>query len=55
MYDKSYDKSIAQSYGDRNFLHTKKRRKANWIGQISRRKQLLKHIRPIEGKMEGGM
>jgi hypothetical protein len=37
--------------GERNILHTVKRRKANWIGPILRRKCLLKHI--TEGKIEG--
>jgi len=37
---------------ERNFLHTMKRRKANWIGHILCRNCLLKHI--TEGKM-GGM
>jgi hypothetical protein len=32
-------------------IHTIKRRKANWIGHISRRNNLLKHV--IEGKIEG--
>jgi hypothetical protein len=36
---------------ERNILHTIKRRKANWIGQIVRRNCLLKHI--IERKMQG--
>jgi hypothetical protein len=36
---------------ERNFLHTIKRRKANWIGHILRRHCLLKHV--IEGKLEG--
>jgi hypothetical protein len=35
----------------RNILHTTKRRKANWIGQILLRNCLLKHV--IEGKIEG--
>jgi hypothetical protein len=34
-----------------NIVHTIKRRKANWIGHILRRKCLLKHV--IEGKLEG--
>jgi hypothetical protein len=34
---------------DRNILHTIKRRKANWIGQILRSNCLLKHI--IAGKI----
>jgi hypothetical protein len=37
---------------ERNILHTIKRKKADWIGHILRRKCLLKHI--IEGKIEGG-
>jgi hypothetical protein len=36
---------------ERNIVHTIKRRKANWIGQILRRNCLLKHV--IEGKLEG--
>jgi hypothetical protein len=36
---------------ERNILHPIKRRKANWIGHISRRNCLLKHV--IEGKLEG--
>jgi hypothetical protein len=35
---------------ERNVLHTKQRRKANWIGHILRRNCLLKHV--IEGKIE---
>jgi hypothetical protein len=37
--------------GERNIIHTIKRRKANWIGHILRRNCLLKHV--IEGKLEG--
>jgi hypothetical protein len=37
--------------GERNILHTIKRRKANWIGHILRRNCLLNHL--IEGKIEG--
>jgi hypothetical protein len=36
---------------ERNSLHTIKRRKANWIGNILRRNCLLKHV--IEVKLEG--
>jgi hypothetical protein len=36
---------------ERNVQHTIKRRKANWIGQVSRKNLLLKHV--IEGKIEG--
>jgi hypothetical protein len=35
----------------KNFLHTIKRRKDNWIGHVLRRNWLLKHI--IEGMVEG--
>jgi hypothetical protein len=34
----------------RNIVHTVKRWKANWIGHISRRNVLLKHV--IEGEIE---
>jgi hypothetical protein len=34
---------------ERNILHAIKRRKANWIGHILRRKCLLKHV--LEGKI----
>jgi hypothetical protein len=37
--------------GERNIVHTIKRRKANWIGHILRRNCLLKQV--IEGKLEG--
>jgi hypothetical protein len=36
---------------ERNILHTKKRKKANWVGHILRRKCLLTHV--IDGKIEG--
>jgi hypothetical protein len=36
---------------ERNIVHTIKRRKANWIGNILRRNCLLKHV--IEGNLEG--
>jgi hypothetical protein len=36
---------------DRNILEIIKRRKANWIGHIVRRKCLLKHV--IGGEIEG--
>jgi hypothetical protein len=36
---------------ERNILHTVKRRKANWIGDIECRNCLLKHV--IEGMMKG--
>jgi hypothetical protein len=35
----------------RNIVHTIKRRKANWIGNILHRNCLLKHV--IEGKLQG--
>jgi hypothetical protein len=34
-----------------NFLHTIKRREANWIGHILRRNCLQEHV--IEGAVEG--
>jgi hypothetical protein len=34
----------------RNILHTKKRRKTNWIGHILRRNWLIKHV--VEGSIE---
>jgi hypothetical protein len=36
---------------ERNILQTIKRRKANWIGHILRRKCPLKQV--VEGKIEG--
>jgi hypothetical protein len=36
---------------EKNILHTIKRRKANWIGQVMRRNCRLNHV--IYGKMEG--
>jgi hypothetical protein len=36
---------------ERNNLHTIKRRTANWIGYISSRNSILKHV--IEGKLGG--
>jgi ribosomal 50S subunit-associated protein YjgA (DUF615 family) len=38
---------------ERNIVHTIKRRKANWIGHILRRKWLLKHV--TEENIEGGI
>ena len=35
----------------RNILHERSKRKANWIGHILRRKCLLQHV--IEGKIKG--
>jgi hypothetical protein len=37
---------------DRDMLRTVKRRKADWIGHILRRKCFLKHV--IEGRMDRG-
>ena len=37
---------------ERNILHTIKRRKVNWIGQILRRNWLRKHV--VERKVEEG-
>jgi hypothetical protein len=44
-------KALHRDKEDRTILHTRKRRKANWIGHILRRNCLLKHV--IEGKIEG--
>ena len=48
-----HEKVLYRVKEERNVLHTIKRRKANWIGYILRRKCLLEHI--IKGKMEGGI
>jgi hypothetical protein len=37
----------------RNILHEKRKRKANWIGHILRRNCLLQRV--IEGKIQGGI
>jgi hypothetical protein len=39
--------------GDRNILHTVKRRMTDWVGYILHRNCLLKHV--IEVKLEGRM
>jgi hypothetical protein len=36
---------------DRNILHVISRKKANWIGHISRRNCLIRHV--IDRKIEG--
>jgi hypothetical protein len=46
-----YEEVLHRVKEEMNFLHTIKRRKANWIGHILRRNCLLKHV--IEGKLEG--
>ena len=38
---------------ERNILHEIRKRKANWIGHILRRKSLLQRV--IEGKMKVGL
>jgi hypothetical protein len=38
---------------DRINLHTIKRRKANWVGNMLSRNWLLKHV--LEGELEGGI
>jgi hypothetical protein len=43
--------ALKRAKENRNFLHTVKQRKANWIGHILRRNCLLKHA--IEGKIKG--
>ena len=47
--DMKYIHQLSDS-GERNILHTIKRKKANWIGHILRRNCLLKHV--IGGKIE---
>jgi hypothetical protein len=39
--------------GERNFLHTIERRKADWTGHILHRNCLLQHV--MEGKIQGTM
>jgi hypothetical protein len=46
------EKELHRVKEKRNILHTIKRRRANWIVHILRRKCLLKRI--IKGKIEGG-
>jgi len=49
-------KGLLQRVKEINILHTRKRRKANWIIHILRRKCLLKHVTAgkIEGKIDVG-
>jgi hypothetical protein len=50
--DRVRNEEVLQSVkGERNILHTVKRRKDNWIGHIWRRNCRLKHV--IGGKFEG--
>ena len=44
-------RNISRVFEDRNILHRKIRRKANWIGHISLRNCFLKHV--IEEKIKG--
>ena len=48
-----YEEVLHRVKMERNILHTVKRRKVNWIGQVLRRNCLLKHI--IRRKIEGGI
>ena len=49
--DRVRNKEVLQRVKEqRNILHTGNRRMGNWIGHISRRNCLLKHV--IEGKTE---
>jgi hypothetical protein len=41
------ERALQRVKDERNILHAKKRRKVEWIGHISRRNCLLKHV--IEG------
>jgi heme exporter protein D len=38
---------------ERSILHTVKRRKADWIGQILRRDCLLKHVSDMKDRRDG--
>jgi len=40
---------LRRDKGERNILNTIKRRKGNWVGHISRRKCVVKHV--IEGNV----
>jgi hypothetical protein len=44
---------FVHSQGGEEYLHTIRRRKANWIGHIMRRNSLLKHT--VERKVKLGM
>ena len=44
-------RSITQSQGGQNVLHTIRKKMANWIGHILHRNCLIKHV--IEGQIEG--
>jgi len=46
------NEEVLQRVKERNILQTIRRRKANWVGHILRRKCLLKHI--TKGKTDEG-
>ena len=48
-----YEDVLLRVNEQRNILHEIRKRKANWIGHILRRKCLLKQV--IEGKIKGEM
>jgi hypothetical protein len=49
--DRVRNEEVLHRVEERNIVHTIKRRKANWIGNMLSRNCLLKHV--IEGKLEG--
>jgi hypothetical protein len=49
--DRVRNEEVLHRVKERNIVHTIKRRKANWIGDILRRNCVLKHV--IEGNIEG--
>jgi hypothetical protein len=51
LTDRVKNEVLQKVKGERNILHTMRRRKANWIGHILRRKCLLQQV--IEGKIKG--
>ena len=52
MYDDDDDEVLYSVKEERNIVHTIKRTKPNWIGNILRRNCLLKQV--IEGKTDRG-
>jgi len=48
-----YEEVVLRVKEQRNILHEIRKRKANWMGHISRRNCLLQRV--IEGKIQGGI
>jgi hypothetical protein len=53
IYRVRKEKVLLRVKEQRNILHEIRKRKANWIGNILRRKCLLQRV--IEGKIQGGI